>query len=829
MTLLGDAYVRIRPDLSSLNREMDRAGKDSGSRFSSAFSSSAKVAGGLLAGALGAAAGLGIKTAAEMEKANIAFETMLGSADKAKTFIGDLQKFAAKTPFEFPELQTAASSLISVGVQTDKVIPIMTTLGNVTSGMGTGAEGVKRATVALQQMSAAGRITGEDLNQLRDAGVPVFDLLAAATGKSKEEVAALAQSGKLGKSEMEALFKALETGKGLERFNGLMEKQSASLSGVFSTLKDNVQLALADLVTPALPAIKSGMEGAAEAVQGAMPRIKEFFSEAVRVVKNDVIPIFRDDIIPAVKDVLPPFMAFGGFLKDTILPALGDLAKFLGQNADIILPMAATIGVLVGALKVWSIVQGILNAVLLANPITLIIVAIGALVGAFVYAWKNSETFREVVVAALNGVKDFALGWVQFIIDKFLFFAEKIVQAADMAFGWVPGLGDKLGAARTAVEKFRRDFNGEIDKLQSKDITLGVNAKGQWSLQDVNAITNEKAQARALRRRAGGGLVLGAGSATSDSIMAKLSNGEYVMRAAAVKKFGVSTFNALNAGVLPGYAKGGRVGGINFRDNARLDASQVQDKRERGRWGLRRDQAINYGKGKVRNLRDLLGRLPGFADGGYVNLRGFDGASVGTMARSQVAQAEEAALNALAERVAAQMKTVGLGGSSGSLVALGRMLQGMGARVSEHPAFGGVNGVHANGSKHYVGRAIDVNYGPGGANAAEMAFFDRIESSIRAQGFKTIWRAPGHYNHLHAEYDNGGLLQPGLTTVYNRSGKPEAVLTNSEMQMFKALVAQGGSNGALVGGDLVIASTGDTRNDLDEAMFALRRRKRGGR
>ena len=141
-----------------------------------AGAAAAGVAGlGLLAGA---GLAMGTKVAAGNEQAEISFTTMLGSAEKAGAFLKDLQAFAAKTPFEFPELQTAASSLISAGIEADKVIPIMTTLGDVTSGMGTGSEGVKRATIALQQMSAAGRITGEDLNQLRDAGIPVYDLLA---------------------------------------------------------------------------------------------------------------------------------------------------------------------------------------------------------------------------------------------------------------------------------------------------------------------------------------------------------------------------------------------------------------------------------------------------------------------------------------------------------------------------------------------------------------------------------------------------------------------------------------------------------------------------
>jgi tape measure domain-containing protein len=210
----GTAYIEFKGDYSAVSgADVARHGRRAGDDFSKGFGGSLRtgLAGAgsalvgfaknsaLLLGGLGVAGGAwGLSIAAQGEQAQIAFETMLGSGEKAKAFLDELKAFAASTPFEFPELQTAASSLIAAGFAAEDVIPIMTTLGDVTSGMGTGAEGVQRATVALQQMAAAGRITGEDLNQLRDAGIPVFDLLASATGKSKEEIAALAQAGKLG-------------------------------------------------------------------------------------------------------------------------------------------------------------------------------------------------------------------------------------------------------------------------------------------------------------------------------------------------------------------------------------------------------------------------------------------------------------------------------------------------------------------------------------------------------------------------------------------------------------------------------------------------------
>lgn len=271
-----------------------KKGESSGRRFDRTRSILGSVGRGLLfgakaAGAMAVAAGaVGIKTAASMQTARIGFTTMLGSAQKAGRFLRDLSGFAAKTPFGFPELQTAASRLVSAGVETNKVIPIMTTLGDVTAGMGTGSEGITRATNAIQQMTAAGRISAEDLNQLRDAGIPVYDLLASALGKTKAEVIALKDEGKLGGDALTAMMRALETGKGLERFNGLMEKQSKTLNGRWSTLKDTVTMGLADAVKPALPLVKDLLVLATDLATGAMPKIQSALKTGAGAVRTFV-------------------------------------------------------------------------------------------------------------------------------------------------------------------------------------------------------------------------------------------------------------------------------------------------------------------------------------------------------------------------------------------------------------------------------------------------------------------------------------------------------------------------------------------------------------
>lgn len=310
---VGTAHVEVRPSFRTWNRDvraqatspvMEKSGESAGAKVAQGFERGASrikmVIGsvvGVATAAAASAATVGLRTAAGMETANIAFTTMLGSGKKAQKFLKDLSNFAAKTPFEFPELQTASQSLISIGIDANKVIPIMTTLGNVTAGMGTGSEGIKRATVAIQQMNAAQRVSAEDLNQLRDAGIPVYELLAKAMGKSTKEVANLAGKGKLGKDALDAMMKALESGKGLERFNGMMEKQSTSMSGLWSTLKDTFSVGMAQAIQPVVPLIKDGLGKAIEQVTAAMPKLAAGLTKVVKFVD-----VFKQSFRGAVRD-----------------------------------------------------------------------------------------------------------------------------------------------------------------------------------------------------------------------------------------------------------------------------------------------------------------------------------------------------------------------------------------------------------------------------------------------------------------------------------------------------------------------------------------------
>lgn len=261
-TLLGDARIRLRADTSLFE-------SDAKSGIGSKLAGLGKAAAVAFAGGAVAAGGFGLKVAADLEQASIGFETMLGSGAKAQAFLKDLQGFAAKTPFEFPELQSAASKLVAVGTDASRVIPIMTVLGDSTAAMGTGAEGIDRAVMALQQMRVKGKVTGEEMLQLAEAGVPAWEALAAQLGVTTAEAQDMVSKGKV---SVDDLFTAIETRQGetLTRTANMMDKQSQSLAGLWSTVKDTVQMSLAGMVEPLIPSIKSGLDKVAPMLESTL-------------------------------------------------------------------------------------------------------------------------------------------------------------------------------------------------------------------------------------------------------------------------------------------------------------------------------------------------------------------------------------------------------------------------------------------------------------------------------------------------------------------------------------------------------------------------------
>jgi tape measure domain-containing protein len=172
----------------------------------------------------------------EFQKLEIAFKTMLGSADKADALMAQLVKTAATTPFGMTEIATAAKQLLAYGVQADKVNETLIRLGDIAAGLSIpmGDLAYLYGTTMTQ-----GRLYTQDLHQFMGRGIPLADELAKQFGVTKEKVGELVTAGKVGFPEVEKAIESL-TGTG-SKFGGLMEAQSHTISGRISNISDNIE------------------------------------------------------------------------------------------------------------------------------------------------------------------------------------------------------------------------------------------------------------------------------------------------------------------------------------------------------------------------------------------------------------------------------------------------------------------------------------------------------------------------------------------------------------------------------------------------------------
>jgi len=328
--------VAVDADTSEADRKLnDLSDESKGGSWIGKLGGGAAKAAGLMAVAVGAGAaamgGLGLAAAAQAEQSEIAFTSIMGDAGKAKTFLADLSTFAAETPFELPGLKDAASRLLATGTEASKVIPIMRAVGDSTSAMGTGAEGIDRAVTALTQMQVKGKITGEEMLQLAEAGVPAWDALATVMGVS---VAEAQKKVSAGQGNVNDLFKALETqaGPAMGRVKGMMDAQSASLTGMVSTLKDTALQGLGDMMKPAVQEIKKTMplitSTIGDTLKSIGPQISTLMTGAVGMLAG-LLPVIAP-LVGTIAQVVGGLFAALGPALSAAAPLIAIVAENLG-------------------------------------------------------------------------------------------------------------------------------------------------------------------------------------------------------------------------------------------------------------------------------------------------------------------------------------------------------------------------------------------------------------------------------------------------------------------------------------------------------------------
>ncbi|QKX04886.1 tape measure protein [Aquimarina sp. TRL1] len=375
--------------------------------------------GGAMKGWAGAAVGAfgamslfnGVKGVVQLgldaEQTRVKFATLLGGVSQANSMIQSLNKFANVTPFENAELQKNAELLLNFGMAEKKVLPSLKMLGDISGG---NKEKLNSLTLAYAQARSAGKLMGQDLLQMINAGFNPLEVISRKTGKSIGYLKDQMSKGKISATVLEDAFKTA-TSKG-GRFSGMMEKVSQTGLGKISTFTGNLKTNLAGFAEKYLvPTIVKGIDFGI-ALVNSFDKIKNssisFFSK-LSPLWNSITSLLSAILgLSAESNAAATSVSFFTTIIDGASVVLEVASLGISTMLNWLKPLAPLIRYVTIAYGLWKIAMIAVNVVMYANPVGLVIGAIVALVGTIVYAYNKVGWFRGGVMAAWETIKGFA-------------------------------------------------------------------------------------------------------------------------------------------------------------------------------------------------------------------------------------------------------------------------------------------------------------------------------------------------------------------------------------------------------------------------------------
>lgn len=427
---------RVGDDLETVSKQSKKATSgikgfaDKCNKMTGALSAIAAVQlGSVFTGMAGGILNMGIasvQAAAQMRQYEIAFQTMLKSAEAGTQMLRDLQQFAAETPFDVPGVVSAGQQLMAFGFKAEEIIPMLTNLGDAASGLGLGTEGVSRLAYALGQMQTSGKLNAQDMMQLTSAGISAWDMLAQAAGKTVAEMKDLCSKGAI---DSKAAVQTIVAGMN-EQFGGMMAKTSDEVAGLLANIEEtagNTSAAVGKSLTEAF-----NIKGILKDVSDRLGEFQQKMQTATEQGKSmgDVIK----ECVPA--PVIAVIGAFAAVLVVVSVAAVATLGAVLGLSAGIVAAGAA-----IGA------------------AIALIIVYWDDLANAVKAAVQG---ILDTVVIIGTAVTEAILGVVRWILDTI---GDMWADITGDHNNWFNDFADMLGDAMDAVEDFARKAIAWFDEV----------------------------------------------------------------------------------------------------------------------------------------------------------------------------------------------------------------------------------------------------------------------------------------------------------------------------------------------------------------------------
>lgn len=293
---LQQAQNSINATISAIEsggKAIDKEMKDMGNSVEQTFQRIAKVAGGIFAAQqVKEYMSEVIDVRKEFQSIELSFKTLMGSEAAGKKMFQDITQFATTTPMLGKDLAKAAQTLLGFNIEANKVMPVLRQIGDITMG---DSQKMESLTLAFAQASSTGKLMGQDLLQMINAGFNPLSEISRTTGRSMEDLKDAMSKGKISVDMLQNAFKTATAEGG--KFHGMLNGMAQGMQGAFRNLEGAIQkfyndagqkiegplVEGANLATEAVNTLAENIDAIAEAVQTAVVAFGAYKASAMLI------------------------------------------------------------------------------------------------------------------------------------------------------------------------------------------------------------------------------------------------------------------------------------------------------------------------------------------------------------------------------------------------------------------------------------------------------------------------------------------------------------------------------------------------------------------
>ena len=400
---------------------------------------------GKVAGAIGKVVDAGSEN--ELQKMNMT-TLFKGNAAAAEDMFARISKYGKETVYDKAGLIEAQKTMMSFGISGEKSFATLKQIGDIAMG---DKQKMQSLALAFSQATSAGKLQGQDLLQLINAGFNPLQVISERTGESMLSLKEKMSKGQISAEMLSQAFRWATDEQGLF-YNGA-EQAGTTTAGRINQLKDTFDEFLISTFDKLKPVIDACLEFAT----GFLEYLPAIFS-AIGSKVQEVVGFFQE-FAPIIAGVT---VALGILTVACNTHRISMMLQEVWLNILIVKEKALAI-----VTNIWSGAQATLNAIMNANPIGLIIAGIAALIGLIVMLCTRITGWGSLWDGIVGFMKYSFYAFVDGVKLYFSTLVNGIMIGLDkIKLGWYKfkeacGIGDSAEnqAAIAAI-------NGDIEKRQ---------------------------------------------------------------------------------------------------------------------------------------------------------------------------------------------------------------------------------------------------------------------------------------------------------------------------------------------------------------------------